>query len=143
VTSLVLIVSITLLYFTSIYWLFTFLFSFSTKFKHMSIRPAYSVSNTHTRIMIKNWDRFSDVILLYSVSMMLKILDFTLGAVGGRGGLSFQSLFGGKQKGLERVVKIYCLNIGTIYVLVPTGVRRMFTQYSSVLLLGTQILVCF
>jgi hypothetical protein len=46
--------------------------------------------------------------------MMLKILDFTLGAVGGRGGLSFQSVFAGKQKGLEKVVKIYCLNIGTI-----------------------------
>jgi hypothetical protein len=36
VTSHVLIVSITLLYFTSIYWLFTFLFSFSKKLKHMS-----------------------------------------------------------------------------------------------------------
>jgi hypothetical protein len=48
--------------------------------------------------------------------MMLKILDFTLGAVGGRGGrgISFQSVFAGKQNGLERVVKIDCLNIGTI-----------------------------
>ncbi len=47
--------------------------------------------------------------------MMLKIFDFTFGAVGGRGGgISFQSVFAGKQKGLEKVVKIYCLNIGTI-----------------------------